>query len=96
MAAAREPNEVEAALLRRAQEAVDAAARIRAHSEVLVVASAVLRESGMASRCAWCGRFRFAERWVVVALPVFAERVEVTHGICEDCVGALRAAGMSV
>lgn len=90
-------DEVEAGLLRRAEEAVEAAERIRDSSEVVVGVSVALREPGMTTRCAWCARYRLGERWVLVGeLPPFAVAAEVTHGICEDCVRALRASGMSV
>jgi hypothetical protein len=92
-----EVDEDEAALLRRAEEAVAAAERIRAGSEVVVGVSAALRQSGMTARCAWCGRYRAGEHWVLFEqLPSFAEYAEVTHGICEACTDALRASGMSV
>ena len=55
------------------------------------------RESGLVTRCAWCGRFRDGGRWVVVdPAQASVEQAEITHGICGDCVEALRAAGMSV
>ena len=89
--------EVEAALLARAQSAVDAAERILASSEILVGAATSIRDSGMTTRCAWCGRYRLGGRWVIVErMPDFSEWAGVTHGICEECVDALRAAGMSV
>jgi hypothetical protein len=91
----REPDEVEAELLRRAQGAVEAAERIRARAEVLVGASVVAREAKMTTRCAWCSRYRFGEQWVLVEEPS-ATAADVTHGICEDCMAALRASGMSV
>jgi hypothetical protein len=51
----------------------------------------------MTARCAWCGRYRAGEHWVLFEqLPSFAEYAEVTHGICEACTDALRASGMSV
>lgn len=95
MADAGDQDCVEAALLRRAEEALAAAERIRGESSV--VPRAEVRESGLVTRCAWCGRFRDGGRWVVVD-PVQApvEQAEITHGICSDCVEALRAAGMSV
>lgn len=90
-------DDVEAALLRGAEAAIEAAARIRATSAVVTALSADRRESRMTARCAWCGRFRIGERWLVVeSMPVFADHAQITHGICEDCVEALRSAGMSV
>lgn len=56
-----------------------------------------VRESRMTARCAWCGRYRIGEGWMLLdELPSFAAVVDVTHGICEDCIAALRASGMSV
>lgn len=83
-------------LLRRAQKAVDAAAEVVAHSQVLASVSSALRDGTLTSRCAWCGRYRIAERWVVVGRGDMIERTHTTHGICEDCVAALRDAGLSV
>jgi len=88
--------EIEAALLRRAEAAIRAAERVRARSEVVVAVSAATRGPGIVTRCAWCGRYRFGDQWVVVAeVPHFGEFEDVTHGICEDCVEKLRAAGLS-
>ena len=94
---AREPDDIEAALFRRAEAAIEAAERVLARSEVAVGASAALRESGMATRCAWCGRYRAGDRWVLLAeAPDFVELAAVTHGICDDCIAELRASGLSV
>lgn len=83
-------------LLNRAQKAVDAAAEVVAHSQVLASVSSALREGALMSRCAWCGRYRIAERWVVVGPGGMIELTQTTHGICEDCVAVLREAGLSV
>jgi hypothetical protein len=83
------------ALLTRAQEAVDAAAAIVAESEVMAQLAAVRRGKGLMSRCAWCSRFRVEGRWVVVE-PWPGLENRTSHGICEDCVAALREVGMSV
>lgn len=93
----RDPSrELEDDLLRRAQSAIDAAERVRARSEIVAGLSASLRETGMATRCAWCGRYRLPRGWVVVVdAPEFADFAAVSHGICEDCVAELRAAGLS-
>lgn len=86
----------EADLLRRAEHAIEVAEEIRARSEVLVGVSISLRDAGMTPRCAWCGRYRIGEHWVVVEpMPKFLTFVDVTHSICDDCVEALRAGGMS-
>jgi hypothetical protein len=75
----REPEDVEAALLARAEQAVEAAS-----------------DGGLTTRCAWCGRYRIDDRWLVVErVPVFAER-RAAHGICDDCIAALKGAGLSV
>jgi hypothetical protein len=92
-----ESDEVEAALLRRAEAAIDAAEHIRAQALVFVGASASLREGRMTPRCAWCSRYRFEDEWFLVEdAPGFTDFPNVTHGICPDCVNALRASGMSV
>jgi hypothetical protein len=84
------------AALRRAQAAIDAAEQVRARSEIVVGASAALRERRMTSRCAWCSRYSLGGRWVlVIDAPTFVESANVTHGICEDCVRELRTAGLS-
>lgn len=92
---AREPDDIEAALLRRAEAAIEAAERVRARSEVAVGVPAALRESGMATRCAWCGRYRLGDRWVIVADTPDVESDAVSHGICDDCLVELRASGLS-
>ena len=65
--------------------------------EELLGVSATPSDSGMATRCAWCGRYYLGERWVAVgSAPSFGDHAGVTHGICDDCVAELRAVGMSV
>jgi hypothetical protein len=89
--------DVEGALLDRAERAVEAAADIRARSEVIVSVSAALRASDLTTRCAWCSRYRVQGLWVLVEPPPeFGDRAGITHGICEECVAELRATGMSV
>jgi hypothetical protein len=84
------------ALLRRAEEAVIAAEQIVATSLVMTSISTDLREGSLTSRCAWCGRYRVGEdRWVRVGPNVVVDMADTTHGICEDCVDALRAAGLT-
>ena len=83
------------ALLDRAKAAVDAAAETVAHSEVVMAVSPEARGTVLTSRCAWCGRYRIAERWVVIEGHVSGE-IGTTHGICEDCVKSLRETGLSV
>jgi hypothetical protein len=82
-------------LLRRAQEAIDAASELVAHSQVIVELSEDLREAELTSRCAWCGRYHLADRWVILRLALRVREQQTTHGICPDCLGALREAGLS-
>lgn len=83
-------------LLERAQRAVDAATEILATSQVLTTLSVDRRHGTLTSRCAWCGRYRIEGTWVKVGPGVAINGAETTHGICEDCVAALRGAGLSV
>ena len=83
------------ALLERAQKAVDAAAETVAESEVIAHISAELRDAGLTSRCAWCGRFRVGDRWVTASASPLIGLSRSTHTICEDCVVSLRDAGLS-
>lgn len=97
MAASHTESDVEGALLHRAERAVEAAADIRARSEVIAAVSAALREADLTTRCAWCSRYRVDGRWVLVEPPPeFGGLAGITHGICEECVAELRATGMSV
>ncbi len=86
--------DVEAALLRRVEEAVE-------HAQEVVEGSAVLPGSAehraLSARCAWCGRYRVDDKWVV-APPgsVSLKARDSTHGICDDCIADLRARGLSV
>jgi hypothetical protein len=84
--------DLETDLLARTEEAVEAAARIREESEKL----AAPKESGLTTRCAWCGRYRMRNAWVVLAhVPPEVQGEATTHGICPDCVAVLRHSGMS-
>jgi hypothetical protein len=84
------------ALLEQAQAAVDAAAEIVAHAQVLTSAAEELGTGALIGRCAWCGRYRTTDgRWVTVKPQLTIDMADTTHGICEDCVTALRAAGLS-
>lgn len=88
--------EFENLFLRRAQAAIDAAERIRARSEVIVGLSSAVRQAGMTTRCAWCSRYRISGRWLLPTdAPHFVDFAAVSHGICEDCIAELRAAGLS-
>ncbi len=94
---AHEPIEVQEALFARIEDAVAAADRIRGESEVLLDISAALREGRLTSRCAWCGRYRVAEKWHVVAeMPELVMYAGTTHTICDACVDALQERGLSV
>jgi hypothetical protein len=84
------------ALLKRAQEAVDAAAEIVADPEVLARVSVVRAGTGLISRCAWCGRYRVGGRWFVIEPKPQGLENKTSHGICDDCVAVLREVGMSV
>jgi hypothetical protein len=84
------------ALLKRAQEAVDAAAEIVADPEVLAHVSVVRAGTGLISRCAWCGRYRVGARWFVIEPKPQGLENKTSHGICDECVAVLREAGMSV
>jgi hypothetical protein len=90
-----ETRRLQDALLKRAQDAVEAAEEIVAHSQVLVHVTEDLRELGLTTRCAWCGRYRVEGRWVVLAASPLITASHTSHGICEDCVEALRSAGLS-
>jgi hypothetical protein len=82
-------------LLRRAEDARDAAAETVAQSEVLAHISEDLRGIGMTSRCAWCGRYRIGERWARIEASPLIHASRTTHGICDVCVANLRSAGLS-
>ena len=88
-------DELHEELLRRAQQAIDAAAEVVAHSEVITWVSAELRDTGLTTRCAWCGRYRLADRWVRLRPTGFVFDRKTSHGICDDCINALREAGLS-
>lgn len=89
-----ERGDVEAALLRRVEEAVEHAREVVEESMVLA-GSAECRV--LSARCAWCGRYRVDDKWVVAphrSVPLTAK--DSTHGICDDCIADLRARGLSV
>jgi hypothetical protein len=90
------PHELDDVLFRRAQAAIDAAERVRARSELVVDLSVAIRDGGMTTRCAWCSRYRLSRGWVAVSdAPKFLDFAAVSHGICDECVAELRAAGLS-
>jgi hypothetical protein len=84
------------ALLKRAQEAIDAAREIVADPEVLAQVSILRAGTGLIGRCAWCGRYRVGDRWLVVEPKPQDLENKTSHGICEDCEANLRRVGMSV
>lgn len=64
--------------------------------DTLLQRAAELREGEMSARCAWCGRYRVGERWLSPDdLPDVAAATPVSHGICPDCIAALRDTGKS-
>jgi hypothetical protein len=66
-------------------------------SEVIAHIFEHLRQSGLTSRCAWCGRYRAGERWFRLDRPPsFIEMGELSHGICPDCIAELQGQGRSV
>jgi hypothetical protein len=81
-------------LRRRSVEAVGA--EDRELPDALLERAAERREDAMSARCAWCGRYRVGERWLPAGeLPEGVVAASVSHGICPDCVAALRDAGKS-
>jgi hypothetical protein len=65
-------------------------------SEVLAHIADQVRESGVTTRCAWCGRYRVGHRWFRLEhSPRFIEGA-LSHGICPDCIASLREQGLSV
>lgn len=92
-----QPADVQAVLFARIEEAIAAADRLRVESEVLLDISAALRDGRLTSRCAWCGRYRVGERWMIVAeLPQLVAYAGTTHTICDQCVDLLQKRGLSV
>jgi hypothetical protein len=94
-----QPDFVEA-LTEQVREAVARAQQTVARSEFLTAASRLVREPrGMIKRCAWCGRFGMARRWMrpEQAPEFLIARVETraTHTICPDCVRQLEETGKS-
>lgn len=66
-------------------------------SEVLAHIAEQLREYGVTTRCAWCGRYRVDDRWVKLGqAPPFIRKADLSHGICPECTAALRDQGLSV
>lgn len=64
--------------------------------DALLHRAAELREGALSARCAWCGRYRVGDSWLPAGeIPEAAAGARVSHGICPDCVAALRDAGKS-
>jgi hypothetical protein len=84
-------------LLRRVHAAAARAAELVDAAEVAAETAHAIRDGGLRARCAWCGRYRVAERWVAAdAIPAFPPSVEqTTHTICPSCSAALRREGQS-
>ena len=55
----------------------------------------LVTETGLAARCAWCGRYRVGDRWLPLGEVPEHTGADVSHGICPDCVAALRNTGKS-
>jgi len=67
------------------------------HSDVLAHIAEQLREHGVTTRCAWCGRYRADDHWVKLEqAPTFVHKADLSHGICPECTAALRDQGLSV
>jgi len=48
----------------------------------------IYEEGGVMPACAWCGRVRIGEAWVVpppAALAAIDERNTLSHSICDAC-----------
>jgi hypothetical protein len=85
-----------AALRREARLACDSARAIVADSLVITHVSRGFRTGAYTQRCAWCGRYRIDERWMLVGRPRHIHESRTRHGICDDCLVALREVGQSV
>jgi hypothetical protein len=81
------------ALLERVEKAVADAERIVSESGVLRDVSRAVTTESLIARCAWCGRYRLGGGWVRLERPM--RGIGATHGICPDCVAALKDAGLS-
>ena len=65
--------------------------------DVLAHIAEELQEHGVATRCAWCSRYRVGDRWVrLQQAPPFIGKAHLSHGICPDCIASLREQGLSV
>lgn len=84
-------------LLRRVRAAAARAAELVGAAEVAAETSDAIRNHDLRARCAWCGRYRVAERWLDAdAIPAFPPSdEETTHTICPSCSEALRREGQS-
>lgn len=83
-------------LLRRVEEAVRRSGEVVAESELLRDLSEAVASGRLTARCAWCGRYELGGRWVVAEHRVFAGGgIGASHGICPDCLRALRESGLS-
>jgi hypothetical protein len=44
-------------------------------------------------KCAWCGRYRIGDDWLDLGVDDAPDPDRATHGICSDCLRALRMNG---
>ena len=78
-----------------AQDAREVAQQIKAEARAVTQVSMALHDGAFISRCAWCGRYRIGDDWMTVSRSRVIHQSRTTHGICEDCMAALRGAGHS-
>lgn len=92
---ARDARETARALRAQAQDSRQRARRAIDEARALSYLCA-LRTGALVGRCAWCERYRrIGGDWLTVTRSRMLEAVDVTHGICEDCISALRERGQS-
>jgi hypothetical protein len=83
-------------LLERIERAIEEAERLQDEAEVTAHIGEQLRGHRLTTRCAWCSRYRVGERWLLARKrDPPPDAVDVSHGICPDCLAALRDAGLS-
>lgn len=91
---ARDARETARALRAQAQDSRQRARHVIDEARALSCVCA-LRTGALVGRCAWCERYRIGGDWLTVTRSRMLEAVDVTHGICEDCISALRERGQS-
>jgi hypothetical protein len=86
-------------LAQRVETAIATAAETGRRSRLLRTASQRRRDGALTTRCAWCGRYAVGNRFrrpdETPSFVSFAGSDHVTHGICPDCIDALRREGKS-